>query len=79
MRGGRPRRTSIEVEAQEQISRLDEILERRSDAREFVEGLELSVGTTSKFPTDLPTADEIADEISEFLQSTQDDDGPAAG
>jgi proteasome assembly chaperone (PAC2) family protein len=66
--------TSIELEAQEQISRLDEILEKRSDARDFVEGLDLSVGTTSKFPTDLPTADEIADEVSEFLQSTQDDD-----
>jgi proteasome assembly chaperone (PAC2) family protein len=66
--------TSIELEAQEQISRLDEILERRSDARDFVAGLGLSVGTTSKIPTDLPTADEIADEISEFLQSAQEDD-----
>jgi proteasome assembly chaperone (PAC2) family protein len=66
--------TSIELEAEEQISRLDEILERRSDARDFVAGLELSVGRTSKIPTDLPTADEIADEISEFLQSAQEDD-----
>ena len=66
--------TSIELEAEEQISRLDEILERRSDARDFVAGLGLSVGTTSKIPTDLPTADEIADEISEFLQSAQEDD-----
>jgi proteasome assembly chaperone (PAC2) family protein len=66
--------TSIEIESEEQISRLDEILERRSDARDFVAGLELSVGTTSKVPTDLPTADEIADEISQFLQSTQEDE-----
>jgi proteasome assembly chaperone (PAC2) family protein len=66
--------TSIALEAEEQISRLDEILERRSDARDFVAGLELSVGTTSKVPADLPTADEIADEISEFLRSAQEDE-----
>jgi proteasome assembly chaperone (PAC2) family protein len=66
--------TAIELEAQEQIERLDDILAKRSDARDFVEGLELSVGTTSKVPTNLPTADEIADEISEFLQSNQDEE-----
>ncbi len=66
--------SSIELEAREQIARLDEILERRSDARDFVEGLELSVGTTSKVPKDLPTADEIADEISAYLRSTQEDE-----
>ena len=66
--------TVIELEAQGQIERLDDILAKRSDARDFVEGLELSVGTTSKVPTNLPTADEIADEISEFLQSNQDEE-----
>ena len=58
----------------EQIERLDEILERRSDAREFVEGLEISVGNTAKFPDDLPTADEIADEVAEFLREAEDDE-----
>lgn len=66
--------SEVELEARDQITRLDEILEKRSDAREFVERLDLSVGTTSKVPTDLPTAEEIADEISEFLQSAQDDE-----
>ena len=66
--------TAIELEAADQVTRLDEILEKRSDAREFVERLDLSVGTTSKVPADLPTAEEIADEISEFLQSTQDEE-----
>ena len=46
--------TAIELEAQEQIERLDDILAKRSDARDFVEGLELSVGTTSKVPTTGP-------------------------
>ena len=55
-------------EALEQMERLDAILEQRSDAREFVEGLDLRVGNTAKFPDDLPTADEIADEIAEFLK-----------
>lgn len=58
----------------EQIERLDDILERRSDAREFVEGLEISVGNTAKFPDDLPTADEIADEVAEFLREAEDDE-----
>ncbi len=63
----------LEVEAVEQVTRLDEILERREDAREFVEGLEHSVGTTSKIPDDLPTADEIAEEVARFLQDTDDE------
>jgi hypothetical protein len=58
----------------EQIERLDEILERRADAREFVEGLEVSVGNTAKFPDDLPTADEIADEVAEFLREAEGDE-----
>lgn len=66
--------TQVELEAHEQITRLDDILEKRSDARDFIEGLELSVGTTSKIPTDLPTADEIADEIAQFLQTSSDED-----
>jgi hypothetical protein len=66
--------TEVEMEAYDQIARLDDILAKRSDARDFIEGLELSVGTTSKIPTDLPTADEIADEISEFLQTSADED-----
>lgn len=62
-------------EAVVQIQRLDEILERRDDAREFVEGLGLSVGTTAKFPDDLPTADEIADEVAKFLRDAENDEG----
>jgi hypothetical protein len=65
--------TDLEVEADEQVARLDEILEQRSDAREFVEGLERSVGTTSKIPDDIPTADEIAEEVARFLQDTEDE------
>ncbi len=65
--------SELETEAEDQVARLDEILERRSDAREFVEGLELSVGTTSKIPDDLPTADEIADEVAKFLRDAEDD------
>ena len=61
----------IVADAAEQIDRLDDILERREDAREFVEGLGTSVGTTASFPDDLPTADEIADEIAEFLREAE--------
>ena len=64
----------VEIEAHEQIARLDDILAKRADARDFVEGLELSVGTTSKIPTDLPTADEIADEIAQFLRASGEED-----
>jgi len=65
----------LESAAVDQVARLDDILERRSDAREFVEGLELSVGTTSKIPDDLPSADEIAEEVARFLQETDDEAG----
>lgn len=65
--------SSIELEATNQVARLDEILERRSDAREFVEGLDLSVGTTSLVPENLPTADEIADEVAEFLRDAEEE------
>ena len=66
--------TTMVEDAVDQIERLDEILERRSDAREFVEGLDVSVGTTASFPEDLPTADEIADEVAEFLREAENDD-----
>jgi len=61
--------SDMEEEAQVQIGRLDEIISQRSEAAEFIEGLEDSVGTTSKIPDDLPTADEIADEVLKFLQN----------
>jgi hypothetical protein len=64
----------IERDAMDQVARLDEILEKRSDARDFVEGLDVSVGTSVSMPTDLPTADEIADEVSQFLQSSDETD-----
>ena len=67
--------SAIVDDSLEQIERLDEILERRSDAREFVEGLEISVGNTAKFPDDLPTADELADEVAEFLREAEGDEG----
>lgn len=66
--------TSMVEDAVDQIERLDEILERRSDAREFIEGLDVSVGTTATFPEDLPTADEIADEVAEFLREAENGD-----
>ncbi|MGI9667410.1 MAG: PAC2 family protein [Acidimicrobiia bacterium] len=61
----------VVADAAEQIDRLDDILERREDAREFVEGLDVSVGTTASFPEDLPTADELADEVAEFLREAE--------
>jgi hypothetical protein len=63
--------SEVAAEAEGQVARLDEILEQRSDAREFVDGLDLSVGTTSKVPEDLPTADEIADEVAKFLRESE--------
>lgn len=63
----------IVSDAEEQIRRLDEILEQRDDAREFVEGLDTSVGTTTAFPDDLPTADELADEVARFLREADED------
>ncbi|MCZ7531937.1 MAG: PAC2 family protein [Acidimicrobiia bacterium] len=65
--------TEVEAGAYDQIKRLDEILEKRSDARDFVEGLDISVGTTSQIPTDLPTADEIAEEFSKYLRGSDGD------
>ena len=64
---------AIEIDAVDQIEKLDSILEKRADAREFVEGLELSVGNTAKFPSDLPTADEIADEVTKFLREADNE------
>lgn len=58
-------------DAEEQIRRLDDILEQREDAREFVEGLDTSVGNTAAFPEDLPTADELADEVTRFLREAE--------
>jgi hypothetical protein len=65
--------SSIAQDAENQVARLDEILEQRADAREFVEGLDLSIGTTSSIPEDLPTADEIADEVAKFLRESDDE------
>jgi len=64
--------STIADEAENQVARLDEILEQRSDAREFVEGLDLSIGTTSSVPQDLPTADEIAEEVARFLRDSDE-------
>ena len=63
----------IVEEAEAQVARLDEILEQRADAREFVEGLDLSIGTTSSVPQNLPTADEIADEVAKFLRDSDNE------
>ncbi len=65
--------TEERAAAADQITRLDAILEQREDAREFIEGLEMSVGTTAPFPEDLPTADEIADEITRYLRDAEND------
>lgn len=69
---------SLEAEAVDQIARLDEILEQREDAREFVEGLEFTIGTTTPFPDDLPTADEIADEVTRYLREAENGEGSGA-
>lgn len=65
--------SSVAHDAEDQVTRLDEILEQRADAREFVEGLDLSMGTTSSVPENLPTADEIADEVAKFLRDSDDE------
>lgn len=59
----------LEEESRVQLDRLDDIIANRSEASDFVHGLGNSVGTTSKFPDDLPSADEIADEVLKFLQN----------
>ncbi|MCB1245884.1 MAG: hypothetical protein KDB69_01300, partial [Acidimicrobiia bacterium] len=64
----------IEQMALDQIHRLDDVLAKRSDAQELVEGLDISVGSSSSVPQHLPTADEIADEVARFLQATEDPD-----
>jgi hypothetical protein len=64
---------TVAEEAENQVARLDEILEQRADAREFVEGLDLSVGTTSSVPQNMPTADEIADEVAKFLRESDEE------
>lgn len=67
------------ADAGEQIERLDSILAERDDAREFVEGLDLRVGNTASFPDDLPTADELADEVARFLRDADSGDDEASG
>lgn len=52
-----------------QIERLEEIISQRTDAAEFIDALDGRFGTTSKIPDDLPTADEIADEVLKFLEN----------
>jgi proteasome assembly chaperone (PAC2) family protein len=64
--------SELQDESREQIERLDEIISQRSDAAEFVEGLEGRIGTTSRIPDDLPTADEIADEVLKFLENPEE-------
>ncbi len=59
----------ILADATEQLERLDEIISQRSEAAEFIEGLGESVGRTTKVPDDLPTADELAEEVLRFLQN----------
>ncbi len=61
--------SELEEESNAQIDRLDEIISQRSDAAEFIDRLEGSIGTTAKMPDDLPTADEIADEVLKFLEN----------
>ncbi len=61
--------SNLEADAQQQVDRLDEIISQRSDAAEFIQSLDDSFGTTSKIPEDLPTADEIADEVLKFLEN----------
>jgi hypothetical protein len=65
--------STVAQEAEDQVTRLDEILEQRADAREFVEGLDLSIGTTSSVPENMPTADEIADEVAKFLRESDEE------
>lgn len=64
--------SEIEEESRVQIERLDEIVSQRSDAAEFIDGLEGRIGTTSRIPDDLPTADEIADEVLKFLENPEE-------
>ena len=64
--------SELEDESRIQIERLDEIISQRSDAAEFIENLEGGFGTTSKMPDDLPTADEIADEVLKFLENPEE-------
>lgn len=61
--------SELEEESRVQIERLDEIISQRSDAAEFIDGLDESFGSTSRIPDDLPTADEIADEVLKFLEN----------
>lgn len=66
--------SSLEEDARAQIAHLDEIISQRSEVAHFVESLEGSVGTTSKVPEDLPTADELAEEVLKFLQNPDAED-----
>jgi proteasome assembly chaperone (PAC2) family protein len=63
---------ALEEESRVQIDRLEEIISQRSEAADFIQGLEGSFGTTSKVPDDLPTADEIADEVLKYLEDPQE-------
>lgn len=61
--------SALEEDARTQIERLDEIISERPDIAQFIEGLEESVGATSKIPEDLPTADELAEEVMKYLRN----------
>jgi proteasome assembly chaperone (PAC2) family protein len=64
--------SELQDESRVQIERLDEIISQRSDAAEFIENLDGGFGTTSRMPEDLPTADEIADEVLRFLENPEE-------
>jgi len=64
--------SDLQDEARVQVERLDEIISERSDAAEFVDSLDGQLGTTSRIPDDLPTADEIADEVLRFLENPEE-------
>ncbi len=61
--------SELEELSRVQVDRLDDIISQRSDAAEFIDNLEGRIGTTAKMPDDLPTADEIADEVLKFLEN----------
>jgi hypothetical protein len=61
--------SEMQDDSRELLERLDEIISQRSDAAEFIGNLDGGLGTTSRIPDDLPTADEIADEVLKFLEN----------
>jgi hypothetical protein len=64
--------SELQDDSRELLARLDDIISQRSDAAEFIDNLDGRLGTTSKIPDDLPTADEIADEVLRFLENPEE-------